>query len=94
MTSGTPATSVSVVTFADSCLLSDVARQAACLPATVRHIVVAVVVAGEMEALAAALPDSEVIPLEAYSAAGGRNLGGDLAARGAHEPDDVIIFLD
>ena len=94
MTSGTPVTSVSVVTFADSCLLSDVARQAACLPATVRHIVVAVVVAGEMETLAAALPDSEVIPLEAYSAAGGRNLGGDLAARGAHEPDDVIIFLD
>ncbi|NLA56218.1 MAG: glycosyltransferase family 2 protein [Corynebacterium humireducens] len=91
MTPETSGASVTVVTFSDACRLAHVARQATCLPATVRHIVVAL---GDAEALAAALPDSEVVTLGEYSFAGARNLGGDLAARGTHEPDDMIVFLD
>ena len=83
--------SVTVVTLSDAGRLAHVARQAAHLPRTVRHLVIAL---GDAEALAAALPDSEVVPLGEFSLAGARNLGGDMAARGAREPDDMIVFLD
>lgn len=82
---------VTVVTVADAGSLAHVARQATCLPDTVRHIVVAL---GDTQALVAALPDSEVVPVGGSSCAGARNLGGDLAARGARDPDAMIVFLD
>ena len=81
-------TPVTVVTLSNAGRLAHVARQAACLPRDVRHLVVAL---GDAEALAAALPDSEVIPLGEFSLAGARNLGGDLAAKNA---DGIIVFLD
>lgn len=84
-------TSLTVVTLTDAGRLKHVTRQASCLPHTVRHIVVAL---GDAEVLAAALPDSEVVALGEFSLAGARNLGGDLAAKGATEPDDMIVFLD
>ncbi len=84
-------TSVAVVTLADAGRLAHVVRQAECLPQSVRHIVVAL---GDRQALAAALPDSEVVPLGEFSLAGARNLGGDLAVKGSREADDMIVFLD
>ncbi|MDO5513155.1 glycosyltransferase family 2 protein [Corynebacterium sp.] len=84
----TAATQVTVVTLANAGRLVHVARQAACLPRDVRHLVVAL---GDAVALAGALPDSEVIPLGEFSLAGARNLGGDLAAK---DSEGIIIFLD
>ncbi|GAB3700954.1 glycosyltransferase family 2 protein [Corynebacterium nasicanis] len=81
-------TPVTVVTLSNAGRLPHVARQAACLPRDVRHLVVAL---GDAEALATALPDSEVISLGEFSLAGARNLGGDVAARNS---EGIIVFLD
>ncbi|WIM73584.1 hypothetical protein QP028_11510 [Corynebacterium suedekumii] len=84
-------TDITVVTLANAGRLDHVVRQAQALPPGTRHIVIAL---GDEDQLRRSLPTSLVYPVEEFSLAEARNVGGDLAARTDPTGNAVIIFLD